>query len=97
MLLVIFTSHQVAHICMHSQPLAMKTLKFNFNHPFKGRACLLQVDTNAPQKKIIQIDNDGLLEIPIEDCQTGKWKLILDWQYDDNSFCYQQNIDFNDI
>ena len=70
----------------------MKFLKFNFSHPFKGRACLFQLNTSAPKNRMM-IDNDGFLEIPIGTCQTGKWKLILDWQHQDSSFCFQQNFE----
>lgn len=68
----------------------MKFLKFNFSHPFKGRASLIHLDMAASKNQMILIDNDGLLEIPIGTCQKGKWKLILDWQYDESSFCFQQ-------
>lgn len=71
----------------------MKFLKFNFSHSFKGRARLIQLNTVEPNNQMIVIDNDGLLEISIGSCQAGKWKLILDWQYDDSSFCFQQNFE----
>lgn len=71
----------------------MRFLKFNFSHPFKGRANLIQLNTAAPKNQTILIDNDGLLEIPISACQTGKWKLVLDWQYEDSTFCFQENFE----
>jgi len=71
----------------------MKFLKFNFSHPFKGRANLMQLNTLAPKNQTILIDNDGLLEIPVSACQAGKWKLVLDWQFEDNTFCYQEDFE----
>ena len=73
----------------------MKFLKFNFSHPFKGRANLIQLNTAMPKNQIILIDNDGLLEIPISACQTGKWRLVLDWQYEENTFCFEENFEIS--
>ncbi|AMR30085.1 hypothetical protein A0256_00970 [Mucilaginibacter sp. PAMC 26640] len=74
----------------------MKFLKFNFSHPFTGRANLIQLNTIAPQNQTILIDNEGLLEIPISACQTGKWRLVLDWIYEENTFCYHENFEVFD-
>lgn len=71
----------------------MKFLRFNFSHPFKGRAKLVQLDVAVPESQIILIDNDGALEIPIGSCQKGRWMLILDWQHEDSTFCYQENFE----
>ena len=71
----------------------MKFLKFNFSHPFKGKVSLIHLNTLSSQHKMFMIDNDGLLKIPISTCQKGKWKLILDWQHEENSFCFQQDFE----
>jgi hypothetical protein len=71
----------------------MKFIKFNFSHPFKGRASLIQLNTKVPNSQSIMVDSEGLLEIPIDGCQKGKWQLILDWQYDNRLFCYHQNFE----
>ncbi|MFD2145420.1 hypothetical protein [Mucilaginibacter antarcticus] len=71
----------------------MKFLKFNFSHPFKGKASLVHLNKVLSINEVILIDNDGLLEIPIGTCQSGKWKLILEWQHNDNSFYFQQDFE----
>jgi hypothetical protein len=74
----------------------MKFLTFNFSHPFIGRSNLVQLNTLALKNQMILIDKDGMLEIPISACQTGKWRLILDWQYEDKTFFFRENFEVSD-
>ncbi len=72
----------------------MKTLRFNFCHPVKGHACLLQLSGTRPERRHLEIDsrNSNILEIPVDDCSAGKWKIILDWEYDNRSFSHQEEF-----
>lgn len=78
---------------LRSKKSIMKVLKFNFSHPFKGKASLIRLNSVPLQKQIILIDNDGDLEIPIGTCQKGQWKVMLEWLYEDRSFYYQDNFE----
>lgn len=73
----------------------MKNLRIDFCHPFKGSARLVQLSTKPQKSHIIKIDskNSDLVEIPVDKCQEGKWKAILDWQYDDKSFSYEKEFE----
>lgn len=73
----------------------MKTLRFNFCHPIKGFANLIQLLPNAVKKHCISFDSkeSNLVEIPVGDCQAGKWKVILNWEYDDELFVHQKEFE----
>jgi hypothetical protein len=66
----------------------MKTLKFNFTHPFKGHARINM--PGLPNSPCIQlyIDSHGsnLVEIPLDNYQKGKYKITLDWEVDKQFF-----------
>jgi hypothetical protein len=73
----------------------MKYLRFNFNHPFKGKASLIQLFTLKPIVKNILVDTklSNLVEIPIQDCEMGKWRVILDWDHDGRMFTHQEDFE----
>jgi hypothetical protein len=35
----------------------------------------------------------NLVEIPIHDCLTGKWRIILDWDHDGRIFTHQEDFE----
>jgi len=73
----------------------MRFLRFNFNHPFKGKASLMQLFAVNPVIKSILVDSklSNQVEIPIHDCLTGKWRIILDWDHDGRIFTHQEDFE----
>ena len=97
---IIFFSLGVADFCRRKEQLfplfiAMRFLRFNFNHPIKGKACLMQLLTVNPVIKNIVVDSklSNLVEIPIHDCRCGKWRIILDWDHDGRIFTHQEDFE----
>ena len=76
----------------------MKTLKFNFNHPFKGHAIIKMLDTAKAFCKHFLIDSkdSNLLEIPVNKLQNGKYEVTLDWERDEKNYFYQEKIEIKD-
>lgn len=73
----------------------MKKLRFNFNHPVNGHACLVPLASLKgiyQRIKVISAD-DNTLEVPVTNCQEGKWKLILDWEYDGRNFSFNEEFE----
>jgi len=73
----------------------MKTLKFNFSHPFKGNARInIPGKLNSPCKYFLS-DSKGsiLIEIPLSGFQNGKYKHMPDWERDDQFFVHQQEFE----
>jgi hypothetical protein len=73
----------------------MRFLRFNFNHPFKGKASLIQLFAANPVVKNIFVDSklSNLVEIPIHDCHSGKWRITLDWDHDGRVFTHQEDFE----
>ena len=73
----------------------MNTLKFNFGHPVKGNAVLIQQFIKKPNFKKFRVDSNGsdFLEIPVSSCADGKWKMILDWEYDNRMFSHIEEFE----
>jgi len=75
----------------------MKTLRFNFSHPFKGRATVKMLGVaNALCKHLLLSKRSGFLEIPLMGYRTGKYQVTLDWEVDNRFFTYQQEFEIND-
>jgi hypothetical protein len=76
----------------------MKTLKFNFTHPFKGHARVNMPGLpNSPCTQL-SIDSHGgnLVEIPLDNYQKGKYKITLDWEADNRFFIHHQEFQINE-
>ncbi|ASU31966.1 hypothetical protein [Mucilaginibacter xinganensis] len=73
----------------------MNSIKFNFSHPVSGRARLLQLTpkTNNCRTLAINSKEDNTIEIPVNDCQCGKWKLELSWEYEGRDFSHQEEFE----
>nr|WP_067057426.1 hypothetical protein [Mucilaginibacter sp. L294] len=73
----------------------MKTIQFNFNHPVKGNAVLSPVNcSGSPCLRMkVESSKDHLLEIPVGDCDEGKWVLTLDWEHDGRIFSHRENFE----
>jgi hypothetical protein len=72
----------------------MKAIQFNFGHPVTANVCLMQLFSDLPARVNFKIDSDdcNLLEIPVKQCPEGKWKLILDWEHNDQIYSHQQEF-----
>ncbi len=76
----------------------MKTLKFNFSHPFKGHALVKMLGTANALCKHFLVDSkeSSLIEIPLNGFRNGKYEVMLDWEIDDRFFTHQQYFEIND-
>ncbi|RFZ85327.1 hypothetical protein DYU05_06945 [Mucilaginibacter terrenus] len=77
----------------------MKTIRFNFNHPVNGNAVLTPITCtgSACQRLKVTSLNDNSLEIPVDDCGKGKWKLTLDWEHDGRMFSHQEEFEISNL
>lgn len=76
----------------------MKSLKFNFTHPFKGYARVSMTGRpNFPYTRLL-LDSLGsnLVEIPLNGLESGKYKVTLDWEIDSQFFMHQHEFEIND-
>ncbi|MFD0764349.1 hypothetical protein ACFQZI_05765 [Mucilaginibacter lutimaris] len=72
----------------------MKTIQFNFNHPVKGNAVLSPVNCTDTCLRIkVESSKDNLLEIPVNNCSEGKWKLTLNWEHEGRMFAHQEDFE----
>jgi len=76
----------------------MEFLRFNFGHPFKGKASLTQLLSGKPQSLFLAIDSllSNVIEIPVTTCGKGKWKVTLDWEYDNRVFSHQEEFEITE-
>ena len=73
----------------------MKYLRFNFCHPVKVHANLMKLITDAPERHSLIIDSQdsNLIEIPLLNYGAGKWKIMLDWEYEGQTFTHQKEFE----
>src|SRR5580698_3847336 len=74
----------------------MKCAQFNFSHPVKGHACLTRLPAQqSPRCRCLEFDtgdsNDPIL--PLDDFAEGKWKVMLEWEYEKRYFTYSKEIE----
>jgi hypothetical protein len=72
----------------------METLKFNFCHPVKVIVRLLN-KINPKQKRtlVLETQADQCAEIPVDGLSKGKWKVLLEWEYDGRDFFYEEEVE----
>jgi hypothetical protein len=76
----------------------MKTLNFNFSHPFKGNGRIdMPGKSNAPGTFLL-LDSKGsnLVEIPLSGFHNGKYNITLDWELDHQYFVHRQEFEITD-
>ena len=75
----------------------MKALTFNFEHPFKGRAIIKLIGSANAFCKRLLLDSkeNNLIEIPLNDFQSGKYEISLDWEVDHLFFAYRQTVEID--
>ncbi|HEK19613.1 hypothetical protein [Mucilaginibacter sp. 44-25] len=73
----------------------MKFLRFNFCHPVKGNAHLTLLTKNAPKSMHFKFDSKetNLIEVPIDHCEDGRWKIELDWEYENKFFTHKKEFE----
>jgi hypothetical protein len=76
----------------------MEFLRFNFDHPLRGRACLTQLFTKKPKHLFLAIDSklSNLVEISTNICCKGKWMITLNWEYDNRTFSFIHQFEINE-
>lgn len=74
--------------------MIMKTLKVNFCHPVKGVVRLLNM-LNPRQKRTQPFDTQSgqCADISIEGLPEGKWKALLEWEYDGRDYFYEEDFE----
>jgi hypothetical protein len=75
----------------------MKTLRFNFSHPFKGHAIVEIPDSaNALCKHLLLYSKESNpAEIPLKDFLSGNHEVTLDCEIDHRFFTHQQGFEIN--
>lgn len=84
---------------MRNRLLIMKFLNFNFCHPFKGNAKLIRLSNTLSKSHDLIIDSieSNSFEIPVDECDDGEWKVILNWRQDNMSFSYEKIFQVKDF
>ncbi len=74
--------------------MVMKYLRFNFCHPVKVHANIMQLLTPKPKCHNMMLDSnkDNFVEIPLTGYSEGKWKITLDWEHDEQTFTHQKEF-----
>jgi hypothetical protein len=73
----------------------MKCIRFNFSHPFRGYASLIPLSDKLPHRLRFTVDSKDstFVKIPLKACREGRWKLVLDWEYDGKIFSHQEEFE----
>jgi len=72
----------------------MKALNFNFAHPVKGKIRLVN-KVNPEHNRVLPLNaaSDETIAIPIDDLSAGRWRVTLEWDYDDRNFFFQEDFE----
>lgn len=75
--------------------MVMKYLRFNFCHPVKVHANMVQLLLPQPKYHSITINSNdnNQVEIPLTGYSEGKWKIMLDWEYEGQVFTHQKEFE----
>ncbi len=73
----------------------MEILRFNFCHPVNGHAVLMHLSNRFLKSRILDFnsDDDHIVEVPVNECNPGDWRVILEWQYDNRTFTHQKEFE----
>jgi len=74
----------------------MKCLQFNFAHPVKGHALLTRISADqSPDVHTFKFDSrdSNELTISLDGVTDGKWKIILEWEYEEKYFTHTREFD----
>lgn len=72
----------------------METLRYCFDHPVAVKVFFNCLSDPAIRSdiKFLRSDEEGCLEIPVDNIPEGKWKVMLEWNYDGRDFCMEKNV-----
>lgn len=73
----------------------MKILNFCFDHPVAVKVLFECVSDPALKHEIkfLRSDDQGCLEIPVEDLAEGSWKMMLEWNHEGRDFCMERHLE----
>lgn len=73
----------------------MKTLKFNFTHPFKGNVIIKMLGNAGTccRQFLLDCKESADVVIPLDNLQTGKYQLTLDWELDQQYFVLREEFE----
>ncbi|WP_295801674.1 hypothetical protein [Mucilaginibacter sp.] len=73
----------------------MKFLRFNFCHPVKVNAHLIPLTGTGTKCRHMAVasDESNLVEIPIDQCDDGNWRIELEWEYGNESFHHKKEFE----
>jgi hypothetical protein len=85
-----FISKRVGHL----KGLGMKTLRFNFCHPVKVNVHMVPLTGTGTMCSHLSVDSDesNFVEIPIDQCSDGNWRIELEWEYGNESFRHKKEF-----
>jgi hypothetical protein len=72
----------------------MKTLKFNFSHPFKGFALVNMPGRPGFRCKQLSVDSKGSneVEIPLNGFKCGNYKITFEWLVGNQFYVHHQDF-----
>lgn len=58
----------------------------------------MQLLTSKPQRHNVVVDSNenNLVEIPLTGYGKGKWKIMLDWEYEGQNFTHQKEFEIKE-
>lgn len=70
------------------------SLKFNFSHPFKGNVIIRRLCNGKSFCRHMLFDSKGEhnFEIPLSKCKDGKYRVILEWEFEGRNFFHQSEV-----
>jgi hypothetical protein len=72
----------------------MITLNYNFAHSFNGKVSYRRLGTGSMENGHLHFNSEGSQDfaIPIPINTDGRYRLTLDWQYEDRDFSYHSDF-----
>lgn len=77
----------------------MAKINMCFEHQVAVKVFFLNKDqiTKEPIIRYLRSDVDGILEISLEGMTKGKWKVTLEWNYEDKEYSLVKEVEIPDI
>ncbi|RCH55453.1 hypothetical protein DJ568_06040 [Mucilaginibacter hurinus] len=71
----------------------MKNLKFHFCHPVKGVINFFHKNPELNRALAIDTQAEQVAIVPIDGLPGGKWKAMLEWEYDGKEYIYEKEFE----
>ncbi|WP_345949332.1 hypothetical protein ABDD95_21025 [Mucilaginibacter sp. PAMB04274] len=77
----------------------MKTLKFSFEHPVRGKLRFrpLSEQTNASICRRFDTGVSTDLTVALRGLEAGNWELTLEWEYEERNYHYQHTFEIGEV